>query len=123
MQRLSGLDNKGESDMASSKEYLRFILDRLSEVEGVSHRAMMGEYLLYLHGKVVGGIYDNRLLVKPCAAAIRYMPEKVYEKPYEGAKDMLLVECVDDSAWMAGLFRAIGGSASCASAPTGGQKG
>ncbi len=93
--------------MASSKEYLWFILDQLSEVEGVSHRAMMGEYILYLHGKVVGGLYDNRLLVKPCAAAIQYLSEAIYEKPYEGAKDMLLIERIDDRAWLTGLFRAI----------------
>lgn len=82
--------------MASSKEYLAFILGQLSELEDVTYRAMMGEFILYYRGKIVGGIYDDRLLVKPVRAAIRYMPTAPYESPYEGAKEMLLVEEVDD---------------------------
>ena len=82
--------------MASSKEYLAFILGQLSELEEVTYRAMMGEFILYYRGKIVGGIYDDRLLVKPVRAAIRYMPTAPYESPYEGAKEMLLVEEVDD---------------------------
>lgn len=82
--------------MASSKEYLVFILGQLSELEDVTYRAMMGEFILYYRGKIVGGIYDDRLLVKPVRAAIRYMPTAPYESPYEGAKEMLLVEEVDD---------------------------
>ena len=82
--------------MASSKEYLAFILGQLSELEDVTYRAMMGEFILYYRGKIVGGIYDDRLLVKPVRAAIRYMPTALYESPYEGAKEMLLVEEVDD---------------------------
>ena len=78
--------------MASSKEYLAFILGQLSELEDVTYRAMMGEFILYYRGKIVGGIYDDRLLVKPVRAAIRYMPTAPYESPYEGAKEMLLVE-------------------------------
>ena len=93
--------------MASSKEYLEFILDGLSGVEGVSHRAMMGEYILYCRGKIVGGIYDDRLLVKPTAAARRMLPDAPAEKPYEGAKDMLLVEDVDRPEFLAELVRAI----------------
>ena len=92
---------------ASSREYLEFILDRLSGVEGVSHRAMMGEYILYCHGKIMGGIYDDRLLVKPTAAAQRLMPHAPVEKPYEGAKDMLLVEEVDRPGFLVELVRAI----------------
>ena len=91
--------------MASSKEYLQFILEQLSELEEITYRAMMGEYILYYRGKVVGGIYDNRLLVKPTEAAIAYMPAASYEVPYEGAKEMLLVDEVDDKAYLAGLFR------------------
>ena len=72
--------------MASSKEYLAFILGQLSELEDVTYRAMMGEFILYYRGKIVGGIYDDRLLVKPVRAAIRYMPTAPYESPYEGAK-------------------------------------
>ncbi len=93
--------------MASSKEYLAFILGQLSELEEITYRAMMGEFLIYYRGKIVGGIYDNRLLVKPVKAAIRYMPTAPYEVPYEGAKEMLLVEEVDNKEFLTGLFRAM----------------
>lgn len=93
--------------MASSKEYLAFILGQLSELEDVAYRAMMGEFILYYRGKIVGGIYDDRLLVKPVRAAIRYMPTAPYEPPYEGAKEMLLVEEVDDKQFLMGLFNAM----------------
>lgn len=78
--------------MASSKEYLNFILEQLSALDEISYRAMMGEYILYYKGKIVGGIYDDRLLVKPVKSAIDYMPNAEYELPYEGAKEMLLVD-------------------------------
>ena len=94
--------------MASRKAYLEYILEQLSDVEGVSHRAMMGEYILYVRGKVVGGIYDDRLLVKPTKAAVRLLPEAPRELPYPGAKEMLLVENVDDRDFMAELFRSLG---------------
>ena len=90
--------------MASSKEYLEFVLDGCS---GLSARAMMGEYVLYYGGKVVGGIYDNRLLVKPTPSAIALMPEAQKELPYEGAKEMLLVENVEDRAFLSKLFEAM----------------
>ena len=93
--------------MASSKEYLAFILGQLSELEDVTYRAMMGEFILYYRGKIVGGIYDDRLLVKPVRAAIRYMPTAPYESPYEGAKEMLLVEEVDDKQFLMGLLDAM----------------
>ncbi len=93
--------------MASSREYLEFILEQLSDLEEVTHRAMMGEYILYYRGKIVGGIYDDRLLVKPVKAAVSYLPQAVYELPYEGAKEMLLVDEVDNQAFLAGLFRAM----------------
>ena len=91
--------------MASSKEYLEFILGQLSEVEEITYRAMMGEFILYYCGKLVGGIYDDRLLVKPVKSAIRYMPTAAYELPYEGAKEMLLVDEVDNKEFLAGLFQ------------------
>lgn len=75
--------------MASSKDYLQFILEQLSDLEEITYRAMMGEYILYYRGKIVGGIYDDRLLVKPVKSAISYMPEAVYELPYEGAKEKI----------------------------------
>ena len=91
--------------MASSKEYLEFILGQLSELEEITYRAMMGE--IYYRGKIVGGIYDDRLLVKPVKSAISYMPTAPYELPYEGAKEMLLVDEVDNKEFLAGLFNAM----------------
>ena len=93
--------------MASSKEYLDFILEQLSELEEITYRAMMGEFIIYYHGKIAGGIYDDRLLVKPVSSAIRYMPTAPFESPYEGAKEMLLVEEVDNKEFLTGLFHAI----------------
>lgn len=93
--------------MASSKEYLEFILGQLSELEEITYSAMMGEYIIYYRGKIVGGIYDDRLLVKSVESAIRYMPTAIYELPYEGAKEMLLVEEVDNRAFLEGLFHAM----------------
>lgn len=93
--------------MASSKEYLDFILEKLSDLEEISYRAMMGEYIIYYRGKIVGGIYDDRLLVKPVKAAVSYMPSAVYEVPYDGAKEMLLVEDVDSKEFLTGLFNAM----------------
>ena len=93
--------------MASSKEYLEFILGQLSELEEITYRAMMGEFILYYRGKIVGGIYDDRLLVKPVKSAISYMPTAPYELPYEGAKEMLLVDEVDNKEFLTGLFHAM----------------
>ena len=93
--------------MASSKEYLEFILDQLSELEEITYRTMMGEFIIYYRGKVVGGIYDDRLLVKPKKSAIGFMPTATYELPYEGAKEMLLVDEVDDKEFMTSLFNAV----------------
>ena len=90
--------------MASSKEYLDFVLEQCT---GLSTRAMMGEYVLYYGGKVVGGIYDNRLLVKPTPSAIALMPEAPRELPYEGAKDMLLVEDIENREFLEKLFEAM----------------
>ena len=93
--------------MASSKEYLEFMIGQLSELEEITYRAMMGEFIIYYRGKVVGGIYDDRLLVKPVKAAIRFMPTATYELPYEGTKEMLLVDEVDNKEFLAGLFHAM----------------
>ena len=90
--------------MASSKEYLQFILGQLSELEEINYRAMMGEFIIYYHGKIIGGIYDDRLLVKPTKSAISYMPIASYELPYKGAKKMLLVDKVNDKEFLTGLF-------------------
>ena len=93
--------------MASSKSYLDFILEQLSGLSGVTWRAMMGEYILYYQGRIVGGIYDDRLLVKPVAAAKAQLPDAREELPYEGAKPMLLVDIVDDADALAALFEAM----------------
>lgn len=91
--------------MASSKEYLNFILEQLSKLEELTYRAMMGEFILYYRGKIVGGIYDDRLLVKLVKAAKTLMPAASYELPYEGAKEMLLVENVDNKEFLTALFK------------------
>ena len=93
--------------MASSKNYLQFILEQLSELDEITYRAMMGEFIIYYRGKIIGGIYDDRLLVKPTKSAIVYMTDSVYEVPYEGAKEMLLVEEVDQKEFLTGLFHAM----------------
>ena len=90
--------------MASSKEYLNFILEQLSELDDVSYRAMMGEYIIYYHGKVIGGIYDDRFLVKPTKSAVAMMPNAEKELPYEGAKEMLLVDNVDNKEFLRELL-------------------
>ena len=93
--------------MASSKEYLDFVLEQLSELDDVTYRAMMGEYIIYYQGKIVGGIYDDRFLVKPVKSAIKLMPNAEYELPYEGAKEMLLVDDVDNKEFMKDLLEAM----------------
>lgn len=93
--------------MATEYEYLLYILDMLSSLDGISYKAMMGEYILYYNGKIVGGIYDNRLLVKPIDAAINYMKNPVFEIPYPGGKEMLAVDNLDDREYLSGLFDAM----------------
>lgn len=93
--------------MASSKEYLDFILEQLSELEEITYRAMMGEYIIYYRGKIVGGIYDDRLLVKPVKSAVSLIPNATYELPYGGAKEMLLVDDVDSKDFLTKLFTAM----------------
>ena len=93
--------------MASSKEYLDFMLEQLSELEEITYRAMMGEFILYYRCKIIGGIYDDRLLVKPVKSAVSFMPAAVYELPYEGAKEMLLVDNVDSKEFLTELFDAM----------------
>lgn len=90
--------------MASSKEYVDFVLEQCN---GLSARAMMGEYVLYYGDKVVGGVYDNRLLVKPTPSAQKLMPNAKHELPYEAAKEMLLVENIENSEFLEKLFEAI----------------
>lgn len=93
--------------MASSKEYLTFILEQLSDLDEISYRAMMGEYIIYYKGKIVGGIYDDQLLIKPVKAAQKYMSEAVLVSPYPGAKEMLLVDNLDSKDYLTTLFEAM----------------
>ena len=90
--------------MASTKEYLDFALEQLSGLDEVSFRAMMGEYILYFRGRVFGGIYDDRLLVKPVSAAMNLMPDAKRELPYDGAKEMILVDDVDNRKFLCELI-------------------
>ena len=93
--------------MASSKEYLEFILEQLCETGGVTYRAMMREYIIYYRGKIIGGIYDDRFLIKPVKSALERMPNARLEAPYKGAKEMLLVDNVDNKEFLSGLLRAM----------------
>ena len=94
-------------DMASTKEYRDFVLEQLSGLEEISFRAMMGEYILYYRGKICGGIYDDRLLIKPVKSAMKLISDPVMEPPYDGAEEMILVEDVDDREFLCELFRSM----------------
>jgi len=93
--------------MASSKDYLNFILEQLSELDEITYKAMMGEYIIYYRGKIVGGIYDDRLLVKPVKSTVSIMAKATYEFPYDGAKEMLLVDNVENKDFLCALFNVI----------------
>ena len=97
----------GENIMASSKEYLDFILEQLSELNDITYKAMMGEYIIYYRGKIIGGVSDDRFLVKPVKSAIKLMPNAEYELPYDGAKEMLLVDELDNKEFLVELFNAM----------------
>ncbi len=93
--------------MASSKGFLDFILEQLSELDGIEYRAMMGEYIIYYKGRIVGGIYDDRFLVKITASSSSMMPDAQRQLPYEGAKEMLVVDEVEDRAFLCSLVEAM----------------
>ena len=93
--------------MASSKEYLEFVLEQLSQLDDITYRAMMGEYIIYYRGKVVGGIYDDRFLVKNIKAASALMPWAELELPYEGAKEMLMVDDIENKEFLKELLEAM----------------
>jgi len=93
--------------MASSKEYLEYILEQLSDLDDITYRAMMGEYIIYFREKIIGGIYDDRFLVKPVKSAKSLMPEAEMELPYEGAKEMLLVDDIDNKDFLKELLEAM----------------
>ena len=93
--------------MSSSKDYLEYILEQLSDLEDISYRAMMGEYIIYYRGKIIGGIYDDRFLVKPVKSAMAMMPDASMELPYEGAKEMILVDDVEDRDFLSELLESM----------------
>ena len=93
--------------MASSKEYFDFIIEQLSQVDGITYRPMMGEYIIYCYGKVIGGIYDDRFLVKPVKSALALMPDAPLEEPYPTGKEMILVDNVDSPEFLKELIEAM----------------
>ena len=93
--------------MGSSKDYLEYVLEQLSLLDDISYRAMMGEYIIYYRGKIIGGIYDDRFLVKPVKSAKEAMPDAEMELPYEGAKEMLLVDDIENREHLEKLFKAM----------------
>ena len=93
--------------MASTKEYLEYVLENLSDLDGITYRAMMGEYIIYYHEKIIGGIYDDLFLVKPVKSAMEMMPDASLELPYEGAKEMILVDDVDNREFLNELINAM----------------
>ena len=93
--------------MASSKEYLEFILEQLSLLEEITTKFMMGEYIIYYKGKIMGGIYDDRFLVKQTKSSLKLMPDADLELPYEGAKEMIMVDDVDNKEFLKKLFDAM----------------
>lgn len=95
--------------MASDKDYLDFVLEQLSELNDITYRAMMGEFIIYYRGKIIGGIYDNRFLVKNVKSAREKMPDAALELPYEGAKEMLLVDEIEDREFLRELIEAMYG--------------
>ena len=93
--------------MASTKAYLDFVLEQLSGLDEISSRAMMGAFILYYRGRIFGGIYDDRLLVKPVPMALRLMPDAEMERPYDGAKEMILVDNVEDRQFLRELVESM----------------
>lgn len=93
--------------MASSKEYLEFILEQLSDLKEISYRSMMGEFIIYYQGKIIGGIYDNRFLIKPTKVAIALMPNAEKVSPYPNAKEMLFVSDLDNKDFLETLIKAM----------------
>ena len=93
--------------MTSSKDYLEYVLEQLSHLDDISHRAMMGEYIIYYRGKIIGGIYDDRFLIKPVKSSMEMMPDAEMELPYDGAKEMLLVEDTENRKFLEELLNAM----------------
>ncbi len=97
----------GGVSMPSSEQYLEYVLEQLSDLDEISYRAMMGEYIIYYRAKIIGGIYDDRFLVKPVKSAMSMMPDARMELPYEGAKEMILVDDLENKVFLSELFEAM----------------
>ena len=97
----------GGVSMPSSEQYLEYVLEQLSDLDEISYRAMMGEYVIYYRAKIIGGIYDDRFLVKPVKSAMSMMPDARMELPYEGAKEMILVDDLENKVFLSELFEAM----------------
>lgn len=97
----------GAVSMPSSEQYLEYVLEQLSDLDEISYRAMMGEYIIYYRAKIIGGIYDDRFLVKPVKSAMSMMPDARMELPYEGAKEMILVDDLENKVFLSELFEAM----------------
>lgn len=93
--------------MASSKDFLEFVLDQLSVLPDITYRAMMGEFIIYYRGKIIGGIYDNRLLIKPMPSALKIMPNAKMEIPYPNGKPMIMIPDVENSELLETVFNAV----------------
>lgn len=93
--------------MASKKEYLNYVMEQLSDIEGITYRPMMGEFIIYYKEKVLGGIYDDRFLVKPTESAKQLMPQASFELPYEGGREMLMVDDIDNRVFLKELIEAM----------------
>lgn len=93
--------------MSTGRSFIEYILDQLSDLNDISHRMMMGEYIIYYRGRITAYVCDDRLLVKPVKAAAQLLPNAVYEPPYAGAKDMILVDDIDNRELLTELFEAM----------------
>ena len=93
--------------MSSTKEYLDFVLEQLSDLPDVDYRAMMGEFIIYYHGRVIGGIYDNRFLVKPTKSAKEILPNAPMEIPYPKGSPMIMIPDIENRELLVQLFNAI----------------
>ena len=93
--------------MASSKDFLEFVLEQLSTLPDITYRAMMGEFIIYYHGKIIGGIYDNRLLVKPHDSVLKIIPNATMEIPYPGGKPMIMIPDVENTELLSKVFNTL----------------
>lgn len=93
--------------MASSKDLLEFVLEQLSILPDITYRAMMGEFIIYYRGKIIGGIYDNRLLIKPTSSALKIMPNAKMEMPYPKGKPMIMIPDIENPELLEMVFNAV----------------